>query len=500
MRVRAPDFRPELDWINTGGRRYSLADFRGRVLVLDFWTYGCINCIHMIPELREIERRFPNEVAVVGVHSAKFPNERSTHNIARACERLGVTHPVINDRQLRIWREYAINAWPTLIVISPQSYVVAMHRGEITAEEMAPTLEQIIDEARAAGQLQPQAAPTQSSATLPPEPSMLRFPAKLQAADQDRLFVADTGHHRVLEIALNATRSAGRVVRVFGCGNPGWQDGSAEDARFRAPHGLTVANDTVYVADTENHLLRAIDLEAGRVSTLAGTGAQAQPFSSDGSARDTALNSPWDVLWMDEALYVAMAGCHQLWRLDLDRSWAQAYVGSGAERLHDAPLPEAALAQPSGLASDGTRLYFTDPEASAIRSAHSEEGVRTLVGTGLFDSGDRDGTGDEARLQHALGIAAWPEQSKFLIADTYNHRIKLLDPATRGVTAYVGSGEPGYQDGSANDAAFWEPGGVSVSPDGRHAFVADTNNHRIRVIDLATHAVATLSLEDANDG
>jgi DNA-binding beta-propeller fold protein YncE len=289
------------------------------------------------------------------------------------------------------------------------------------------------------------------------------------------------------------------VSDVFGDGEPGWQDGPSHKARFRAPHGLSLAGNTLYVADTENHLVRAIDLGTREVTTLAGTGVQARPFSDDGPAREVSLNSPWDVLCFGRALYVAMAGSHQLWRIDMARGWAEVYAGSGAEALHDAPLSEAALAQPSALSSDGERLYFTDPEASAVRSASTRDGVATLVGTGLFDSGDRDGVGDEVRLQHALGLAWWRAENKLLLADSYNHRIKLVDPRTRETIRLSGSGETGLADGSAGQASSWEPGGVTVSPSGRRVFVADTNNHRIRAIDLASGAVTTVVISQQQD-
>lgn len=494
MAVRAPDFRPELEWINTGGRRLSLADFRGRVLVLDFWTYGCINCIHMIPELEALERRFPGEVAVVGVHSGKFVNERRSEHIARACERLGVEHPVLNDRQFRTWREYAVRAWPTLVVVSPKGYVVGQHAGEITAERLAPALERIVEEARAAETLASGEPPSFAPDRLPPRPGALRFPAKVHAAPDGRLFVADTGHHRVLEVELREEGAAGRVVRAFGCGEPGWRDGAAGEAAFRAPHGLALAGDTLYVADTENHLVRAVALASGEVSTVAGTGVQARKRSPGGPAREVPLNSPWDLLWRDGALYVAMAGPHQLWRIHPAERRAEVWAGSGAEELYDAPLPQAALAQPSGLATDGARIFFADAEASAIRAASAEAGVETLVGTGLFDFGDRDGVGDEARLQHALGVSWWEAERALLVADSYNHRVKVVDPASREARAFAGSGEAGLADGPAGEARFREPGGVAVSPDGVRAYVADTNNHALRVIDLRTRRVGTVEL------
>ena len=494
MAVRAPDFRPDLDWINTGGRRLSLADFRGRILILDFWTYGCINCIHMIPELAEVERRFPGEILVVGVHSGKFSNERVSENIARACQRLGVHHPVLNDRQFRTWREYAVNAWPTLVVVSPDGYVIGTQRGEVTADQLTPTLERAIAEARAKGTLSPSPERLYAPDELLPAPGALRFPAKVHAAADDRLFVADTGHHRVLELRLDSGRERARIIRILGSGEPGRQDRPAGHARFRSPHGLALAEETLYVADTENHLVRAVDLRTDTVTTVAGTGLQARRRSPGGPAGEVPLNSPWDLLWHEGLLYIAMAGWHQIWRVDPSAARVEVWAGSGAEELHDASLDMTAMAQPSGLATDGERTYFADPEASAIRWAAEGEGTGTLVGTGLFDFGDRDGVGDEVRLQHALGVVWWRDEGKLLVTDTYNHRIKVVAPNTREACTFAGTGEPGWGDGAASEASFWEPGGLTISPDERHAFVADTNNHCLRVIDLGTGRVGTVAV------
>lgn len=389
---------------------------------------------------------------------------------------------MLNDRQFRTWREYVVNAWPPLVVVSSDGYVIGTHRGEVMADQLTPPLERAISEAHAAG-------------TLRPSSAHLYVPAKVHAADGDRLFVADTGHHRILEVILDPERRRGRIKRVFGSGEAGWRDGPAGEARFRSPHGLALAGETLYVADTENHLVRAVDLRNGTVTTVAGTGAQARRRSPGRGARETPLNSPWDLLWRD-GVYVAMAGRHQIWRLYVDEARIEVWAGSGAEELHDASLDMAAMAQPSGLGTDGRRIYFADPEASAVRWAAEGERTGTLVGTGLFDFGDCDGVGDEVRLQHALGVAWCRREGMLLVADTYNHRVKGLDPATREAHVFAGTGEVGSSDGAAAGAEFWEPGGLAISADERHAFVADTNNHRLQVIDLATGAVGTVALSE----
>ncbi|HEU0054817.1 MAG TPA: thioredoxin-like domain-containing protein, partial [Longimicrobium sp.] len=480
MAVRAPEFRPELEWINTGGRQLTLADLRGRLMVLDFWTYGCINCQHLVPELAEIERRFCDEIAVIGVHSGKFVNERDSTNIARACDRLGVHHPVLNDWQFRTWREYAVRAWPTLVVVSPDGYVLGQQAGEVTAEQLAPVLGRFVDALKAEGKIGGAAPLPYAPAPIAPEPGVLRFPAKVTAATDTRIFVADTGHHRVLEIEVDGDGARGRVVRAIGSGRAGWMDGDAATAAFQAPHGLAAAGRLLFVADTLNHLVRTVDLESGRVTTIAGVGDQARRRYGNGPALETPLNSPWDVLWHGDRLYVAMAGPHQLWRIDPRAGTAEVFAGSGAEEVHDAELAMAALAQPSALATDGRRVYFADPESSAVRYAVPGGDVRTIVGTGLFDFGDRDGIGDDARLQHPQGLAWWEAARRILVADTYNHRLKTVDAETREAAAFAGSGEAGLVDGDAGEARFWEPGGLAVTPDGRRAFVADTNNHALR--------------------
>jgi sugar lactone lactonase YvrE len=437
--------------------------------------------------LRKLERKYANELVVIGVHSPKFPGEKETEAVAQAVRRLSVGHPVINDADHRVWREYAVSCWPTLMLIDPRGKLIGLHEGEFSLEDMDAALARLIEENDQAGKIDRR--PLSFTAARENEPDRpLFFPGKVLAdAAGKRLFVADTGHHRILELSMD-----GRLKRAFGKGTAGFADGDTTSARFHGPQGMALDGDWLYVADTDNHAIRRIDLQNGLVVTVAGTGEKANGGHRGGPAREVPLSSPWDVAVHRGRLYVAMAGLHQLWEVEpLDR--AMAWVGSGRENIVDGPAEEAQLAQPSGLALDETAetLFVADSEVSGIRAVALEGGyVHTVVGSGLFDFGNADGTGDAVRLQHPLGLAF--ADGVLYVADSYNHKIKRCDPAARRVTSWLGSGVPGHRDGSGAKAQFSEPGGVSAA--GGKLYVADTNNHAIRVCDVAKGGVRTLEL------
>jgi sugar lactone lactonase YvrE len=439
----------------------------------------------LLPQLRRLEHKYADELVVIGVHSAKFPTEQATANVRQAVMRLSLDHPVINDADFRVWQEYAVRAWPTIMFLDPEGRVVGKHEGEAHFEALDRALAEMVRQYDAAGLLT--RAPLDLNPERPPE-GYLRYLGKVLAdAASRRLVVADSGHHRLVVADLD-----GRVQQVVGSGEPGRQDGPLDTARFHGPQGLALDGDTLYVADTENHAIRAVDLAAGTVKTLAGTGEQATSRMTAGPGRLTALRSPWDLALGDGRLYVAMAGSHQLWALDLAQGTIAPFAGAGPEGLRDGPRAEAHLAQPSGLALDGATVYFADSETSSIRVLDlAADTVRTLVGLGLFEFGDADGVGDAVRLQHPLAVAVRPDGG-LIVADTYNHRLKLLDPRTRACAAWVGSGEPGHRDEPGLAAQFYEPSGLSLAAD--TLYVADTNNHAIRTVDLATGVVRTLDL------
>ncbi len=488
----APEFPAGLDWLNTE-RPLTLDQLKGKVVVLDFWTYGCINCLHVIPDLKRLEEEYSEELVVIGVHSAKFDNEGDTDNIRQVILRYELEHPVVNDHDFVVWRTWGARAWPTLVMIDPAGNVVGGHSGEGIYPVFKPVIDSLVYEFDAKGELDRTPLKFKLEKEGLPE-TVLSFPGKVLADEAGgRLFIADTNHNRIVVADLES----GDVVNVIGSGELGFEDGDFQTAAFNHLQGMTLSEDgrTLYVADTENHAIRQVDLDAETVTTLVGTGQQARQYPPQGGhGPGVALNSPWDVELEGDLLYIAMAGTHQLWAMDLASRAVGPFAGSAREGTQDGPLADAELAQPSGLSLDGTgRLYFTDPEASTIRWAETDPAdgqVGTLVGSGasLFDFGDVDGVGDQARLQHALGVVYYDDA--VYVADTYNSKIKRADPGTQEIVTFLGS-DHGWRDGA--DPLFYEPGGIDAA-NGK-LYVADTNNHSIRVIDLDTEEASTLVLK-----
>jgi thiol-disulfide isomerase/thioredoxin/DNA-binding beta-propeller fold protein YncE len=479
----APELEGGVAWLNTAGPVH-LKDLRGKVVLLDFWTLCCINCIHTLPDLARLEKKYADQLVVVGVHSAKFDNEKNSESIRKAILRYEIGHPVVNDANMKIWRAYGVQSWPTLYLIDPDGRVVGRGSGEGLYEALDEAIAKLVKEYREKKTLNERPLKFELARAHENGNSSLFFPGKVLAdAAGNRLFIADSTHHRIV-----ITDLSGKKLAIAGTGQAGKNDGGFEKATFNDPQGMALKGETLYVADRKNHLIRALDLKAQNVKTIAGTGEQGQSRRQRGAALEVSLNSPWDLFVRDNTLFIAMAGHHQIWKLDLGGNQLMPFAGLGLENIMDGTREQASFAQPSGLASDGDILFVADSEVSAIRTvslgARSE--VQTIVGEGLFEFGDEDGVGSKVRLQHALGIAF--HNGKLYVADTYNSKIKVIDPDKRSCTTLVGE-----QGGWLNGPLFNEPGGLSFA--GEKLYVADTNGHRIRVVDLKTKAVSTLKLE-----
>lgn len=444
--------------------------------------------------MRRLKEMYPDELVVIGVHSAKFPSERLTENIRQFVMRHGIDHPVVNDAGMRIWSDYAVRAWPTLVLIDPRGRIAGQRSGEILAEDVAQIIEEVIQQNPSAVDRSP--ITLQPEARLQPE-RPLRYPAKLLLAG-DRLFIADSGHHRILEARLDPDGLGGELLRVIGSGEAALRDGSLETAAFNHPHGMALRGSpdsgTLYVADTGNHAVRAVDLEEGVVRTAAGTGQKAHGRYLLGAPTETPLRSPWAVLLLEGILMIAMAGSHQVWALVDEGSQEQLgiFAGNGVEDLVDGPIAQSSFNQPSDLAYGLGHLFVADPEASAVRAISLIEQARTmtLVGQGLFEFGDQDGETVTALLQHPMGIDF--SDGLIYVADTYNHKIKVLDPVAGQVKTLIGSGQAGDRDGPFDAAQLFEPEGLQVY-NGK-VYIADANNHLIRAADLQAGQVHTFRL------
>ena len=493
--IHAPELGPGLAWLNTDRPLRLAQELKGQVVLLDFWTFCCINCIHILPDLEHLERTFAGRpFVVVGVHSAKFDAETDPAGIRAAVQRYGIRHPVVVDEDMRLWRAYGARSWPTRVLVDPTGAIAASVAGEGRRDELEQAIAALLEQHARAGTLAAAPPALVPDAAVRPA-SGLAYPGKVLAETgvppaERRVFIADTGHHRIV-VASWPEAGRARLLRVVGTGERGRADGPADRASFHSPQGLAIARGKLFVADTENHLVRAVDLATWEVATWAGTGEMTNDRTGGGRGTGQGLNSPWDLAVHGSRLLVAMAGTHQVWRFELGNALGRAYAGTGREDLQDGPAEEAALAQPSGIAVAGDRLWIADSEVSAVRGLDLvDERVFTVIGEGLFDFGDVDGAYPAARLQHPLGVAAWG--GRVVVADSYNHKIKLVEPGSRTAATLLGDGRPGADDGRGG-LRLSEPGGLAVAGD--ELLIADTNNHRVVWADLAGGAWREVAIE-----
>jgi len=481
------------EWLNTS-RPIDMKDLRGKVVVLDFWTYCCINCMHVLPDLKYLEEKYGNQLVVIGVHSAKFDNEKVSQSIRDAILRYEIEHPVVNDSEMLIWRKFGTQAWPTLALVDPEGKYAGSQSGEGNRELFDTVIEKMVEYHRWNGTLDETPIVFESEASKV-QPTPLRYPGKVLAdAAGGRLFITDSNHNRIVVTSLT-----GELQQTIGSGRNGSANGVFEEAEFNRPQGTALVGTKLYVADTENHLIRVVDLEAKTVATLAGTGAQGSPgVKTMGPLLETPMNSPWSIAPVGDTLYIAMAGPHQVWSHKIGSDTIGVFAGSGREDVINGPLASSAFAQPSEIVSDadGKFLYLVDSEGSAIRKVPTDPSgqVTTVAGTSelprgqsLFAFGDVDGIGKKARFQHPLGIAIAGD--RLYVADSYNHKLRTIELAEGSTSTFAGTGKPGN---TTEPLLLNEPGGLALA-DGR-LFVADTNNHRVLSIDLATSQTTVLSI------
>lgn len=451
-RVRAPEITTRHGWVNTE-KAYSLKDFKGKIVLLDFWTFGCINCRHVVPDLERLEKEFHEELVVVGIHSGKFSSEKESDKIRQAALKFGIRHPIVNDADYSIWERYSAKAWPTVTLIDPEGYVIGQRSGEGFYNVVKKNIEFLIEKHK--DQINREIIPFRFT---PKPDNPLLFPSKLLRSENGEIFISDSGNHRILKV-----NREGKVLAVIGKGERGFADGSFETVQFNEPHGMAFYKDKLYIADTQNNRIRKVDFNAKTVTTVSGTGELDYYLDLEEWGTEVQPNSPWDLITDYDRILVASAGNHQILKFDPETEKCYRFAGTGHETLRDGPFMYAGFNQPSGLTVLGRDLYVADTEASAVRKLNLSAGkVLTLVGKGLFDFGDKSGPFSRTVLQHPVGITA--HKGLIYVADTYNGKIKVMDPKKEKTKLVMGGlNEP-------NDLIFI---------DENTFWVSDTNNHRI---------------------
>ncbi|XP_060824696.1 NHL repeat-containing protein 2 [Bombus pascuorum] len=515
--ARITDFQPGLEWFNVAEGLSIYQHLKGKIVILDFFTYCCINCMHVLSDLEVLEKLFSIQdgLVIVGVHSAKFSNEKDSRKLLSAVQRYNIKHPVVNDTRMSMWRYLGIVCWPTLIMLGPTGELLAVFVGEGHRDELIIHVGVALTYFRSLNKIHTNDIPLQlAQHLLPLGNGNILFPSKLEIFQNEQgesLVVADTGHNRIL--VMDTT---GNVQHIIGGPNPDFKDGNFETAKFNAPQGVSMLGSLIYVADTKNHAIRMIDLIRKIVITIAGTGVKGHDYVGGKIGKDQVLASPWDLAVykhehgnnITHVLLIAMAGNHQIWALFLeDTIWWKnkkykegtclAIVGSGTEENRNNTYPySAGLAQPSGLtiAEELKIAVFADSESSTIRSINLQNGQVVAICGGsrnpldLHDYGDLDGVNYAVKLQHPLGIAWHPKEKVIYITDTYNHKIKIINVITKQCKTIYGGGIP------HDNFLFDEPSGIAISPEKGLLYVADTNNHAVKIIETRKGSIATIPI------
>ena len=486
--TKAPDFPENFEWINTDDP-LSLSNLRGNVIVLDFWTYCCINCMHTLPTLAQLEEKYRSQpVVFIGVHSGKFFTEQESNNVKNAVARYEIEHPVVVDKKMQIWSKFQVNAWPTIIVIDPMGTIVYRQSGEGQKDEISDTIDVLLQKHAQKGTLTKTLIQIKNSA--PAQNRTLSFPGKISISKTGKIAISDSNHNRIL-----VTDISGKILHVVGNGKTGFTDGDFTSTTFFRPQGVIWKDDEIFVADTENHALRKINFVQKKVETIVGTGKQGPWISSGGKGKSVSITSPWDLAFKDDLIYIAMAGNHQIWTYNVKSELALPFAGSGHENIIDGDIHSAQLAQPSGLSIFQDKIYFADSEVSAIREIDLlSNQVKTIVGHGLFEFGHQDGDINDALLQHPLGLCTVSDT--IFVADTYNSAIRIIDLKSSQVATLIGKTEknvvclPGNI--KCDTLSLYEPSAVEFYDN--KLYITDTNNHLIRTFDLKTNALETLDV------
>ena len=466
----APELNESLHWLNSDAQ--TIAGQRGRILALVFWNASSVYSQNLIDELTRIKAKHPLGLAVLGIHLPKFDNEVDDRVVMKAVNRQRIAFPVANDRGWVTWQHFGISRWPSVALIDGEGVVCEIIAGDDQIELLEKMIGELINKSATSHSIMEHAFRAKNAE----EQTALSFPSGIAVTDS-HLYISDTLHNRILECTHQ-----GRILREFGNGHPDLNDGPANEAAFNAPRGLCLVRETLYVADTGNHALRRIHLISGDVATVLGTGKAGQPREGVSKhSSENSLNMPWGLSGSNDKLYIAMAGCNQIWEYELGNARLRFIAGTGDLGIADGPGRNALFAQPADVALVQQSLYVVDSATSAVRAIQLQQNtVQTLVGQGLYEFGDQDGERRDARLQFPQAIALDPNSPVLWIADTYNGSLRKLRLGGGGMSTQ-------QLPQSLNEPAALAVGAGAL-------WIADAGAHEILRYDFASELLSRLPI------
>ncbi|MBE7410846.1 MAG: hypothetical protein L6Q54_08605 [Leptospiraceae bacterium] len=479
------EFPVDSDWFNTK-EPLTKDKLLGKVVFLNFLSYTCINCEHILQDLKSIERKWSNELAVITIYSDRNYSKEKNEIVRQAILLNDIDHPVVIDKDFSLWQTYNLNSWPTLIIIHPNGEILGQFSGEDIFQSLDSIVSEVVKDSESSDTLnRNKTLPLKK--TIEPE-RLLYFPEKLAIdAKEKLLYVSDSKNNRILKIHIES----GEILESIGSGYSGNKDGDYDSSEFNHPQGIFLKDKSLFVADTKNHSIRKIHLEKKVVETIAGNFSRARTIHLPGFGKNVNLSSPKDILELQGTLYIAMSGHHQIWKMDLKTSEIDLFIGSGNNNLLDGNFKDASLSHPYRMTYHDNTLYFTDRETNAIRSAKLiQEKVDTLAGKGIFESGDVDGIFPKTRLQNPSDL--FYHDGLIYFSDSQNHKIKTLNPITKEIKTLIHSKNFDETVHANKDNSF-EPSGISLFQN--KIYFADIKNHSIRILDLKTKELSELKIK-----
>ncbi len=466
-------------WFNVE-RPLTVEDFKDRVILLDFWTYACVNCIQALPEIKKIEKEFGNKLLIIGIHSGKFDNEKDVAAIRKAIVKYDINYPVLHDPDLKIWNNFALKSWPTFIVINPHGNIEKIVVGEDNLGKIRKNIRKLASRFKYEINRDPVPLALEKNNIIG---NVLTFPTKIEYAANFSyktrkipvLFISNSGANSIIASSLT-----GETVLKIGSGKEGFEDGSLGVASFSKPRGLLFDGKKLYVADSGNNALRMVDFENGMVSTLVGSGKKGKIISdSYMEAKNVDLASPNDIAFFPnkDVIAIANTGSNQILGYNIDKKTIAVLAGNGA-----AGMAQNTLAEPSALAPYQDRLYFLDAASSSLRVLDKNGSIKTLVGQGVNKFGNKNGDKEVALMQHPIGLMV--DDTGAYIADSFNHIIRKYSFSTNKISDLIGNHKKGDALGSASATELDEPDGIAAVLN--NFYIVDSNNNRVLVTNRAS--------------